>query len=72
MSQDKEIRCRYCGGKVDWVNLPKTVYANGRASEWGKPTLMCIECGRVLAFDPDIPTLEELQRETDLRRKKKG
>jgi len=72
MTEDK---CEYCGGQLTWLNLPNTVYITEKPKEpiTYTPIQICEKCSRIKETEAikRLPTLEDLQKETDLRRQKK-
>jgi len=59
-------RCSYCGGKLEYVTLPRTVYVDPeKKSKDFAVFRMCVNCGR--PYKPDvekagIPTIDEVRK----------
>jgi hypothetical protein len=70
-----EERCRHCGGKLEWVALPHVVWPEGKKPEGTLDEvgvfMICSKCGRVKDSEATrrLPSLSDLQRETDERRR---
>jgi len=68
----KDDVCRHCGGKLQRICLPDVIYVTEKPPKIRDYSVarICSKCGRVHEGEAvkRIPRLEDLQRETDLRR----
>jgi Pyruvate/2-oxoacid:ferredoxin oxidoreductase delta subunit len=74
MNNLADEKCQHCGGTLTWVNLPNEVWADtSKAPTYIEYTLchMCLDCGWVKPTEAiqRLPTLEDLERETDEKRR---
>lgn len=61
--------CSYCGGKLEYATLPRTVYADpNKKSEDFAVFRICLSCGRPHKPDVEkanIPTIDEARKRNE-------